>query len=137
MDFEIDCDDGGRSAGPSDEGGDRDGGRRDRGDSDDDYGGSQNYIDIGDNGVRMSMNQDGMGASFEMGRDGTFGSAEMGPMKMEMEMERDDMNMSLDDGNGGRIQVEAGEDGVRLVMLNAKALLASATTAAAVTMTLF
>lgn len=132
MDFQVDCKDGGRSA-PK-EGGDK---RR----GDDDYGGSKNYIDFrsgGDKeGVAISMDQGGMGMNFEMGRDGTFGSAEMGPMKMEMEMERDDMNVNIDTGEGGRIQMEMGNDGVRIVMMNAKALLASATTAAAVTMTLF
>ena len=137
MDFTIDCDKGGRGSPDEREMRDRRGRRGDDSDSDSDDDLGNNFIDIGDDGVAMAMNQGGVGVNFEMGRDGTFGSAEMGPMKMEMEMERDDMNVNLDDGNGGRIQMEMGDDGVRIVMMNAKALLASATTAAAVTMTLF
>jgi hypothetical protein len=42
-------------------------------------------------------------------------------MEMEMEMERDDMNVSLDmgDRDNTRFQMQAGDDGVRLVMMNA------------------
>jgi len=104
-------------------------------DSDDDLG--DNFIDIGDDGVAMAMNQGGMGVEFEMGRDGTRGRAEMGPMRMDMEMERDEMEVRMDDGNGTGIMMEMGDNGVRIVMKNAQALLASATTAAAMTMTLF
>ena len=107
----------------------------DRDSNDEDLG--DNFLDIGENGVAMAVNQMGMGVNFEMGRDGTRGSAEMGPMRMEMEMERDEVEVKMDDGNGTKIMMEMGDDGVRIVMKNAKALLASATTAAAMTMTLF
>ena len=136
MDFVVDCDKGGQGSPDQRDMKDRKGRRGDDSDSDDEDLGD-NFIDIGDDGVAMAMNQGGMGVEFEMGRDGTFGSAEMGPMRMEMEMERDELEVKMDDGNGGRIKMEMGDDGVRIVMMNAKVLLASATTAAAVTMTLF
>jgi hypothetical protein len=62
-----------------------------------------------------------MGLEMQMGRDGNFGRAKMGDMEMEMEMERDDMNVSLDmgDRDNTRFQMQAGDDGVRLVMMNA------------------
>jgi len=71
----------------------------------------------------------------EMGRNGNFAKVEAGPMRMEMEFE-DGVKGKMRMGDT-RMRMEANDDGVRLVMENAKALLTSAATAAAMAVTMY
>jgi len=70
-----------------------------------------------------------------MGRNGNFAKVEAGPMRMEMEFE-DGVKGKMRMGDT-RMRMEANDDGVRLVMENAKALLTSAATAAAMAVTMY
>ena len=83
------------------------------------------------------MGDENMGFEYANDDEGIEFEAGMGPMSMEFEMERDEAELRIDDGEGGRIQIEAGDDGVRLVMMNAKTLAASLVAASAMSMSLF
>jgi len=126
MEVEFDCD----GKGPRDR-------RGDDSDSDSDSDDDGNYIEMSEDGIYARMNDGrGMGMEYSNDDEGIFFETEMGPMRTETIFERDNMRMEADMGDGSRIQVEAGEDGVRMVMMNAKALAASVLTASAMTMSL-
>jgi len=92
---------------------------------------------MNEDGVYARMNDGrGMGMEYSNDDEGIFFETEMGPMRTETVFEDDMMRMEADMGDGSRIQVEAGDDGVRMVMMNAKALAASVLTASAMTMSL-
>jgi hypothetical protein len=127
MDVEFVCDGSGPRSGRGDDS-DSDS------DSDDD---ESNYIEMNKDGVYARMNDGrGMGMEYSNDDEGIFFETEMGPMRTETIFEGDNMRMEADMGDGSRIQVEAGDDGVRMVMMNAKALAASVVTASAITMSL-
>jgi len=124
MDIEFDCGDG-RGGKDSDS----------ESDSDDEDG---NYIEMSEDGIYARMN-DGRGMGMEYSNDdkGIYFETEMGPMRTETTFEDESMRMEADMGDGSRIQVEASDDGIRMVMMNAKALAASVLTASAMSMSLF